>query len=351
MILGAPLLLLAAALLLTATVVAWRTAQPPRSLIVEYLPLRGATVIDDALLAGREKRAVAAALLDLAVRGRVRLLTEPAPRRKRGRKRPTIAIEVPQPDALSRDDLVLIDALFASSRGKRRRLSKHRDETAFRVRDLIRWHASQLRRAGLLATDGIAGPVLMQTGMVVLLIAVAVALIAFLAGGLLLGVLAAAAVALLVAEIVVAARVSPRRFMAGATARRTHLDGLRQYMRLAEADRLRTLQSPLGALGLPAGPEGDAVRLKLHERLLPYAVIFGMEREWTKVIAVDYGALDAELLAGLGGVAQSAADILNAAAALGDIVDVVGAIGSVVDAVGSAFDAAGLLGGLFDWTP
>lgn len=347
MILGAPLLVLAAALLLTATVVARRTAQPPRSLIVEYLPLRGARVIDDALLAGRERRAAAAALLDLAVRGRVRVLTETAPKRKR----PTIAIEIPQPEALGRDDLVLIDALFASGRGKRRRLSKHRDETAFRVRDLIRRHASELRRAGLLASDGVAGPVLMQTGMVVLLIAAAVALIAFLAGGLLLGILSTASVALLVAEIVVAARITPRRFTAGATARRTHLDGLRQYMRLAEADRLRTLQSPLGAVGLPAGPEGDAVRLKLNERLLPYAVIFGMEREWTKVIAVDYGALDAEVLAGLGGVAQSAADILSAAGALGDIVDIVGAIGSVVDAAGAAFDAAGLLGGLFDWSP
>ncbi|MEN2737053.1 hypothetical protein ABCS02_04610 [Microbacterium sp. X-17] len=347
MILGVPLLVVAAALLLTAIVVGRRTAEQPRSLVVEYLPPRGARVIEDALLAGREKRAVAAALLDLAVRGRVRVLTETAPKRRR----PTIAIEIPQPDALGRDDLVLIDALFASSRGKRRRLSKHRDETAFRVRDLIRTHASQLRRAGLLAADSVAGPVLMQTGMVVLLIAAAVALIAFLAGGLLLGILATAAVALLVAEIVVAARITPRRFTAGATARRTHLDGLRQYMRLAEADRLRTLQSPLGAVGLPAGPEGDAVRLKLHERLLPYAVIFGMEREWTKVIAVDYGALDAEVLAGLGGVAQSAADILNAAGALGDIVDIVDAIGSVVDAAGAAFDAAGLLGGLFDWSP
>ena len=347
MIVGAPLLVVAATLLLTATVTAWRTAQPPRSLVVEYLPLRGARVIDDAVLAGREKRAMAAALLDLAVRGRVRVLTETAPKQKR----PTIAIEVSQPDALDRDDLILLETLFTWSRGKRRRLSKDTAETGFRVRDLIRRHASGLRSAGLLATDGIAGPVLLRTGMVVLLIAVAVALIAVLAGALLLGILAGAAVALLVAEIVMAARISPRRFTAGATARRTHLDGLRQYMRLAEADRLRTLQSPLGAVGLPTGPEGDALRLKLHERLLPYAVIFGMEREWTKVIAVDYSALDAETLTGLGGVAQSAADILNAAGVLGDIADVVGAIGSVVDAVGSAFDAAGLLSGLFDWSP
>ncbi|QNE37429.1 DUF2207 family protein [Leifsonia shinshuensis] len=346
MIFGALLLTVAAALLLTTLLIAERTSRMPRSLVVEYLPLRGARVIDDAVLAGREKRAAAAALLDLAVRGRVRLITEPAPKRKR----PTIAIEVADPGALGRDDLALLDALFAFSRGKRRRLSRYTGETAFRVRDLIRMSVSRLRRAGLLANDGVAGPLLLRAGMVVLLVVVAVALIAFLAGAHLLGVLAVGALALVVAEIVVAARILPRRFTAAATARRAHLDGLRQYMRLAEADRLRTLQSPLGAVGLPAGPEGDAVRLKLHERLLPYAVIFGMEREWTKVIAADYGALDADTLTGLAGVGQSAADILHAAGALGDIMDAVGAIGSVVDAAGSAFDLAGALD-LFDWSP
>lgn len=346
MVLGALLLVAAAALLFTATLIARSTSRLPRSLVVEYLPLRRARVVDDAVLAGREKRAAAAALLDLTVRGRVRLITEPAPKRTR----PTIAIEIPQPEALGREDLALLDALFASGRGKQRRLSKDRDQTAFRVRDLVRVSVSRLRRAGLLASDGVAGPLLLRGGMVVLLIAVAVALIEYLAGGLLLGVLATAAVAVLVAEIAVAARITPRRFTPAATAQRMHLDGLRQYMRLAEADRLRTLQSPRGAEGLPAGPEGDAVRLKLHERLLPYAVIFGMEREWTKVIAVDYGALDADTLAGLGGVAQSAADILHAAGAFGDILGVVDAIGSVVDSAGSAFDLLGALD-LFNWSP
>ena len=76
---------------------------------------------------------------------------------------------------------------------------------------------------------------------------------------------------------------------------RDHLEGLRLYIRLAEADRLRVLQSPAGALrvervGLSSasGPPDPAIVLKLNERLLPYAVMFGLEREWSRELAVLY---------------------------------------------------------------
>jgi uncharacterized membrane protein YgcG len=79
---------------------------------------------------------------------------------------------------------------------------------------------------------------------------------------------------------------------------RDHLEGLRLYIRLAEADRLRVLQSPTGALrveraglssaGGPEGPPDPAVVLKLNERLLPYAVLFGLEREWSRELAALY---------------------------------------------------------------
>ncbi|WP_353815583.1 DUF2207 family protein [Agromyces sp. SYSU T00266] len=102
-----------------------------------------------------------------------------------------------------------------------------------------------------------------------------------------------------------------------------HLEGLREYIRLAEADRLRVLQSPSGAErapmpapdipppapgALPTGrpapvgsrpirsdgtPDPEAV-LRLNERLLPYSVLFGMEREWSQVLASLYAAQERE---------------------------------------------------------
>jgi uncharacterized membrane protein YgcG len=73
---------------------------------------------------------------------------------------------------------------------------------------------------------------------------------------------------------------------------RTYLDGIREYVSLAEEDRLRAAQSPQTADLVSAGrrdygdpPNSPGARVvNVYERLLPYAVLFGMEREWVRVI-------------------------------------------------------------------
>jgi len=73
---------------------------------------------------------------------------------------------------------------------------------------------------------------------------------------------------------------------------RDHLLGLKLYIGLAEADRLRMLQGPGGAL-----TDGDVFRIT--ERLLGWAVLFGFEKEWARLLEVygqqaglDVAALD-----------------------------------------------------------
>ncbi|GAA3643874.1 hypothetical protein GCM10022200_29820 [Microbacterium awajiense] len=82
----------------------------------------------------------------------------------------------------------------------------------------------------------------------------------------------------------------------------TYLEGIREYLELAEEERLRAAQAPQTADLVSAGrrPYGDAPNapgadvVNLYERLLPYAVLFGMERDWVDVIrAADPGAADA----------------------------------------------------------
>ncbi len=60
-----------------------------------------------------------------------------------------------------------------------------------------------------------------------------------------------------------------------------YLLGMRDYIKLAEADRLSFLQSPEGVrqYGDPTKPENQ---VKLFEKLLPYAVLFGIEKSWAK---------------------------------------------------------------------
>ena len=67
---------------------------------------------------------------------------------------------------------------------------------------------------------------------------------------------------------------------------RDYLLGVRDYLQLAEADRFRMLQSPDGAERVTIGDRAQIV--KLYEKLLPFAVLWGVEREWSKELAVYY---------------------------------------------------------------
>ncbi len=64
------------------------------------------------------------------------------------------------------------------------------------------------------------------------------------------------------------------------------LEGLKLYIRLAEADRLKMLQSVSGAERIPTSDNTQIV--KIYERLLPYAVLFGLEKEWAVAISRYY---------------------------------------------------------------
>ena len=80
----------------------------------------------------------------------------------------------------------------------------------------------------------------------------------------------------------------PERRTATGTAAYEQLLGLRDYLRLAEADRLRVLQSPRGAVRTPVDPGDPAAIVRLYERLLPWAIVWGVEKEWARELAAHY---------------------------------------------------------------
>lgn len=65
-----------------------------------------------------------------------------------------------------------------------------------------------------------------------------------------------------------------------------YLLGLKDYIKLAEADRLQYLQSPEGAEKIADktafNPKTASAKIKLFESLLPYAMLFGLEKGWAK---------------------------------------------------------------------
>lgn len=68
---------------------------------------------------------------------------------------------------------------------------------------------------------------------------------------------------------------------------RDHLKGVRDYLKLAETDRIKMLQAPDTAERIDV-TDKSAV-LKLYEKLLPYAIIFGIEDKWMTALGTYYG--------------------------------------------------------------
>ncbi|MEU4017035.1 DUF2207 domain-containing protein [Microbacterium sp. NPDC028030] len=64
-----------------------------------------------------------------------------------------------------------------------------------------------------------------------------------------------------------------------------YLQGVQEFIRVAEADRLKMLQSYSGA---ERRTDGAADVIHVYERLLPYAILFGMEDEWGGVLERAY---------------------------------------------------------------
>ncbi len=68
-----------------------------------------------------------------------------------------------------------------------------------------------------------------------------------------------------------------------------YLEGLKLYIKVAEKERLAMLQSPDGAQKVGSvDPNSPGELVKLYERVLPYAVLFGQEKQWSKQIGELY---------------------------------------------------------------
>ncbi|WP_430646171.1 DUF2207 family protein [Agromyces sp. GXS1127] len=290
----------------------WRD-HPGRGIVVaEYEPPDGITLMEAADLVRAPSKGITATLLAEAVARRVRIV-ETKPRR--------YAVELAAPaTGADRDATRVLAALFGpvAAVGSRRDLRSRDSTLGPRLAKLRASVHSRVEREGYRRRPA--------PGLRVLLAALAIGgaglagvfgIIAIddrMGGGwpwlaILLGILGALATLGVVSVV--------RPLSERGRAARDHLEGLREYIRLAEADRLRMLQSPTGAERSPLrvsaqlpppspsavpfdrpAPVAGAVDaeqvLRLHEQLLPYSVLFGLEREWSDELAELYAAAGRE---------------------------------------------------------
>lgn len=251
-----------------------------RGIIVpEYGPPDEVDVLQGAELVQRRSSGIPAALLDAAIAGHLRIVETTGD--------DTLHLELVSTDHASPLHAEVLTAVFGvgARPGARVELGPDRQDIAKALEKLPARAATQLRergwtekqRLGLSATAAIIAPL----GFVLAVLALILFSIGTTPAWWQIAAIPATVVIGILAFVLL--RYRDRITDAGAPAR-DHLLGLRDYLRLAEADRLRVLQSPEGAERRPVDAGDPAQVLHLYERLLPWAVVWGVEKEWAEAL-------------------------------------------------------------------
>jgi len=250
------------------------------TIIAEYSPPEGMDPFTASVLLKKTGRGASASFLDLAVKRRIRIIEQPAAGLF---AKDSYAFELLDPSGLDGPELDLAKSLFGYQLvpGTQYRMTGKDTTLSERVRGIVTSATAGtfvhgLRRKGT-AKYG-AFPTLLVLASAAGSFFAGVSLLDSARGGFVPGILLAVPIVL---SVVLFALVSRTPLTDAGAEARDHLEGLELYIRLAEADRLRMLQSPTGA-----EKQGDVV--KVYEKLLPYAVLFSLEKEWAEELGKYY---------------------------------------------------------------
>nr|WP_262927826.1 DUF2207 domain-containing protein [Microbacterium sp. NIBRBAC000506063] len=226
-----------------------------------------------------------AAIVHLAVRGVLRIEETEG---KKNKKRPQLRLLDAQriPDPL---DGQMRDTLFSGSApGETVTIPQHDEKFAQRMTALQTSAASEATERNLMTRErSDTARIFFWVTLGLVAVAMILALVGLLSGREVGFVAIIVSLVLGTVTTVIAAVCAARHRVhtrAGAEAHE-YLEGVREFIRVAEADRLRMLQSAHGA---ERYREGSAEIVHLYERLLPYAMLFGEEKTWGRVLEVAY---------------------------------------------------------------
>lgn len=250
-----------------------RSSRTGRAIIAQYEPPDGVNAATAAELLRARKKAMTATLLDLAVRRKIRLLRD-EPMNRYG-------VESIDATGLDTTESWVYERLFDGRRatsvdpGTREwftQKSTKLGDTASSLRQRVK---IEMKKQGLVRSASGAAIIWV---IVLAVLGLALPLIHSIVLGqfVLMTILLAVGINVLIWGLfgMIAALAKGRRLTHEGALLLDHLKGLREYIRLAEADRIRMLQSATGA------EVDEQFIVRVYERLLPYAVIFGFENEW-----------------------------------------------------------------------
>lgn len=254
--------------------------------IAEYTP-PALDALSSAVFLGKQAKAIPAEVLEQAVAGSIRI--QEGERGWFGRTK-LVAVLIDAAGA-DEDGRMLLDGLFGPGAAPGAEFTFGSSDTRLSAaaRSLLSWAGAHLKQLGLyrkVPWAAVVSPVLLLIGG---------GLAAGLGGmqALQAGAHALVPILLLVALVPLAFAVfgvvAHRPLSSAGAELRDHLAGLRLFIEWAEADRIRMLQSPSGAERVRVDTSDAATMLRIYEPLLPYAVVFGQEKQWAERLAVLYG--------------------------------------------------------------
>jgi len=269
------------------------------TIIAEYSPPGDVPLVTAALLLGKRNKAIAAQILEFAVRGKLRILESESSGFFSSHT--DYRLELVDPTGVRGTELEILRSLFGTSlqHGAVRELAKPDQKLSHKLYKIV-----ERENSGLVAA-GFRRKVSASSYLPIVLSAIAAA-ISIVFGIILIDGSYGAAIPFAIIGFAFAAGVATLivLYRTPVTARgaeaRDHLEGLELYIRLAEADRLTMLQSPQGALRERNESTGDADVLKIYEKLLPYAVLFGSEKQWSQELSRYYAERSPDWYSGTG---------------------------------------------------
>ena len=247
------------------------------TLVAEYIPPKDTSVLISAQVISAARSIFSAQLIDFAVRHFIEII-ERSPKTLWKAAEYDIKI-ITDPSTLHNEEFEMLEDMFGTSPkvGQRLQLSTLRTNSIYQMRTVD--NDKKIK-------DLIEGKYMIRAKSV----ATSRYFYRWTVGILIVGVLTLSPSLLIFAGIVALLGYYIRPLTDKGFELRRYVLGLDKYIKAAEVERLKFLQGPDTAqkIGEAVNVNDPGQLVKLYERVLPYAILFGREKEWAKRLGDFY---------------------------------------------------------------
>jgi uncharacterized membrane protein YgcG len=257
------------------------------TVVPEYLPPKDTSVLLSAEIFDKPNNSSTAQIIDLAVRHKIKI--EETEKDAFIGKTKEYSVELLNIDGLNQDELSFVDVLFSGRQiGSKYTFSKGDYEMATKMRTIVNSSKNESIGQGYRLKQT-SKSVLQKVILLVISILTGVAIYMGISKDNLIPVVIGSFLFVIIAFLLTVFKLASMNPLTPKGRELfDYLKGLEMYIKLAEAERLKLLQSAEGAEKRQINTDDGAEMIILYERVLPYAVLFGQEKSWLKQLGAYY---------------------------------------------------------------